>query len=94
MSPHNHKRITSSLAQAIIYVAKNWQLKDRRFPIDCNFTLLTEEISSRYAKKRNCKNSTVIGISGNILEILEMLTNYIQIQFASIVHKFGARKCF
>ena len=33
MSSLNHKRTTSSLAPPIFYVAKKWQLKDRRFPI-------------------------------------------------------------
>ncbi len=33
MSPLNHKSFTSSLAPPIFYVAKNEQLKDRRFPI-------------------------------------------------------------
>ena len=31
--PLNHKRTTSSLASSIFYVAKNCQLKDRKFPI-------------------------------------------------------------
>jgi len=33
MLPLNHKRTTSSLAPPIFYLAKNHQLKDRRFPI-------------------------------------------------------------
>jgi hypothetical protein len=33
MSPLNHKRTTSSLAPSIFWVAKNWQIKDRRLPI-------------------------------------------------------------
>jgi len=41
MSPLNHKRTTSSLAPPIFYVAKIWQLQDRRLPI-CNL-LLAEE---------------------------------------------------
>jgi hypothetical protein len=32
MMPLNHKRTTSSLAPPTFYVAKNWQLKDRRLP--------------------------------------------------------------
>jgi len=32
MLPLNHKRTTSSSATPMFYVAKNWQLKDRRFP--------------------------------------------------------------
>ncbi len=34
MSSLNRKRTTSSLKPPIVYVAKNRQLKDRRFPID------------------------------------------------------------
>jgi len=33
MSPLNHKRTTSSLVPPIFYVAKKWQLKDRRLSI-------------------------------------------------------------
>jgi hypothetical protein len=34
MPPLNHKRTKSSLAPPISYVAKKWQLKDRRLPIE------------------------------------------------------------
>jgi len=33
MLPLNHKRATSSLAPPLFCEAKNWQFKDRRFPI-------------------------------------------------------------
>jgi len=36
MLPHNHKRTTSSLAPPIFYVAKKWQLKDRRLSISAS----------------------------------------------------------
>jgi len=36
MSPLNDRRTTSSLAQPTFYVAKNQQLKNRRFFIDFN----------------------------------------------------------
>jgi hypothetical protein len=36
MSPLNDRRKTSSLAPPTFYVAKNQQLKDRRFLIDLN----------------------------------------------------------
>ncbi len=37
MLPLNHKRTTSSLAPPIVYVTKNWHLKDRRLTIYWTF---------------------------------------------------------
>jgi len=50
--PLNHKRTTSSLAPPIFYVAKNWQLKDRRFPIGIEFL---------HNNTKYCHNNLVTG---------------------------------
>jgi len=53
MSPLNHKRTTSSVAPPIICVAKKWQLKDRRLPIN---NQRKEEGIEKRNKQRNKKD--------------------------------------
>ncbi len=70
MSHVNHKRTESSLAPLIFYVAKNWQLKDRRIPIGDNPPSSFAEMSLEHKHSQSSKNILVYKLNKVDLHLL------------------------
>jgi len=80
--PLNHERTTSSLAPPIFYVAKNWQLEDRRLPIYDSFLMF--QIESDPDRDTFEEMDNVLRELGFDLNKVSYLTNILRTTFTLV----------
>jgi len=76
MLPLSQKRTTSYLAPPLFYVAKKWQLKDRRFPIKKLSPELVSAIDVFLLQTKN--NRTEVFIVGKIIPMFSSIEVHTQ----------------